>query len=74
MRQYEISTIWTADRDFRRFPGITTRNPYTGAQPRCQVSADRLSCDGCISRCEADPYAPRMIAPRRGGPEVRRQR
>lgn len=28
MRQHGVSTIWTADRDFRRFPGITARDPY----------------------------------------------
>ncbi|MEO5678472.1 MAG: TA system VapC family ribonuclease toxin [Acidimicrobiales bacterium] len=29
MRQHGVSSIWTADRDFRRFPGISTRDPYT---------------------------------------------
>jgi toxin-antitoxin system PIN domain toxin len=29
MRQHGVSTIWTADRDFRRFPGITSRHPDT---------------------------------------------
>jgi len=29
MRQHGVAAIWTADRDFRRFPGITMRNPYT---------------------------------------------
>ncbi len=28
MRQYGVGTIWSADRDFRRFPGITMRDPY----------------------------------------------
>lgn len=28
MRQHGVSVIWTADRDFRRFPGITVRDPY----------------------------------------------
>lgn len=28
MRQHGVTTIWTADRDFRRFPGITARDPY----------------------------------------------
>jgi toxin-antitoxin system PIN domain toxin len=28
MRQHGVATIWTADRDFRRFPGITARDPY----------------------------------------------
>lgn len=28
MRQHGVSTIWTADRDFRRFPGITVKDPY----------------------------------------------
>ncbi|CAN5850943.1 type II toxin-antitoxin system VapC family toxin [soil metagenome] len=28
MRQHGVTTIWTADRDFRRFSGITTRDPY----------------------------------------------
>lgn len=27
MRQHGVQTIWTADRDFRRFTGITPRNP-----------------------------------------------
>jgi toxin-antitoxin system PIN domain toxin len=27
MKQHEVRTIWTADRDFRRFHGITSRNP-----------------------------------------------
>lgn len=29
MRQNGVRTIWTADRDFRRFPGIDARDPYT---------------------------------------------
>jgi toxin-antitoxin system PIN domain toxin len=28
MRQHGVSTILTADRDFRRFPDITARDPY----------------------------------------------
>lgn len=28
MRQHGITTIWTADRDLRRFDGITARNPF----------------------------------------------
>jgi len=28
MRQHGVGMIWTADRDFRRFPGITSRDPY----------------------------------------------
>lgn len=28
MRQHGVSTIWTADRDFRRFTGITARSPF----------------------------------------------
>lgn len=27
MKQHEVSTIWTADRDFRRFDGIRVVNP-----------------------------------------------
>lgn len=27
MRQHDVTTIWTSDRDFRRFPGITPRDP-----------------------------------------------
>lgn len=27
MREHGVGTIWTADRDFRRFPGITARDP-----------------------------------------------
>lgn len=30
MRQHGVGTIWTADKDFRRFPDITARDPYTG--------------------------------------------
>ncbi|MBO0884009.1 MAG: PIN domain-containing protein, partial [Mycobacterium sp.] len=30
MRQHGISTIWTHDRDFRKFDGITVRDPFTG--------------------------------------------
>ena len=26
-RQHSVSEIWTADRDFSRFPGLVTRNP-----------------------------------------------
>lgn len=28
MRQHGVGVIWTADRDFRRFPGINARDPY----------------------------------------------
>lgn len=28
MRQHGVSTIWTSDRDFRRFPDITAQDPY----------------------------------------------
>jgi toxin-antitoxin system PIN domain toxin len=28
MRQHGVRTIWTADRDFRRFTGITVRDPF----------------------------------------------
>jgi len=28
MRQHGVSTIWTADRDFRRFADIKSRDPY----------------------------------------------
>lgn len=28
MRQHSVGTIWTADRDFRRFEGITARDPF----------------------------------------------
>jgi toxin-antitoxin system PIN domain toxin len=31
MRLHGVGTIWTADRDFRRFPGITARDPFDGA-------------------------------------------
>jgi toxin-antitoxin system PIN domain toxin len=30
MRQHGISTIWTHDRDFRKFDGITVRDPIAG--------------------------------------------
>lgn len=29
MREHGVATIWTSDRDFRRFSGITTRDPET---------------------------------------------
>jgi toxin-antitoxin system PIN domain toxin len=29
MHQHGVRTIWTADRDFLRFPGITPRDPFT---------------------------------------------
>lgn len=28
MRQHGVATIWSADRDFRRFDGITARDPF----------------------------------------------
>jgi len=28
MRQHGVGTIWSADRDFRRFDGITARDPF----------------------------------------------
>lgn len=28
MRQHGVGTIWTANRDFRRFPEIVSRDPY----------------------------------------------
>lgn len=28
MRQHEVTTIWTNDRDFRKFDGITARDPF----------------------------------------------
>lgn len=28
MHQHGISTIWTHDRDFRKFDGITVRDPF----------------------------------------------
>jgi uncharacterized protein len=31
MRQHGVSTIWTADRDFKRFPDIAARDPYVEA-------------------------------------------
>lgn len=31
MRQHGVTTIYTSDRDFRRFPGITARDPYSEA-------------------------------------------
>lgn len=32
MHQHGISTIWTHDRDFRKFEGITVRDPFAGGQ------------------------------------------
>lgn len=29
MREHGVATIWTSDRDFRRFAGITGRDPET---------------------------------------------
>ena len=31
MRQHGVATIWTADRDFRRFADVTARDPYAEA-------------------------------------------
>lgn len=31
MRQHGVGTIWTADRDFRRFTDVTARDPYVEA-------------------------------------------
>lgn len=28
MRQHGVNTIWTSDRDFRRFPGLHVKDPY----------------------------------------------
>lgn len=28
MRQHGVTLIWTADRDFRRFDGLTARHPF----------------------------------------------
>jgi toxin-antitoxin system PIN domain toxin len=30
MHQHGIATIWTRDRDFRKFEGITVRDPFAG--------------------------------------------
>jgi predicted nucleic acid-binding protein len=30
MHQHGISTIWSHDRDFRKFEGITVRDPFAG--------------------------------------------
>lgn len=32
MREHGVKIIWTADRDFRRFPGITVRDPEDEAR------------------------------------------
>jgi hypothetical protein len=29
-RQHAVSELWTADRDFNRFPGLNVRNPLVG--------------------------------------------
>ncbi|MCC6382157.1 MAG: VapC toxin family PIN domain ribonuclease, partial [Dehalococcoidia bacterium] len=34
MRQYEVATIWTSDRDFRRFDGIRVVNPLVARPGR----------------------------------------
>jgi toxin-antitoxin system PIN domain toxin len=31
MRQHDVATIWSHDRDFRKFPGIKVRDPLTRA-------------------------------------------
>ena len=31
MRQHEVSTIWSHDRDFLKFPGISVRDPFAGS-------------------------------------------
>jgi predicted nucleic acid-binding protein len=28
MQEHGVSTIWTHDRDFRKFDGITVRDPF----------------------------------------------
>ena len=28
-REHGVAELWTADRDFARFPGLTVRNPFT---------------------------------------------
>jgi uncharacterized protein len=30
MHQHGIATIWSRDRDFRKFEGITVRDPFAG--------------------------------------------
>jgi toxin-antitoxin system PIN domain toxin len=30
MRQHGVATIWSHDRDFRKFEGITVRDPFAG--------------------------------------------
>ncbi|MPZ66475.1 MAG: PIN domain-containing protein [Pseudonocardiaceae bacterium] len=32
MRQHGVDTIWTADRDFRRFADVTARDPYAATK------------------------------------------
>jgi len=34
MRQHGVGSIWTADRDFRRFPDITAKDPYRSDEDR----------------------------------------
>lgn len=34
MRQHGVTSIWTADRDFRRFPDITPKDPYRSDDDR----------------------------------------
>jgi len=29
--EHGVSELWTADRDFRRFPGLTIRNPFVAS-------------------------------------------
>jgi hypothetical protein len=33
MREYGVSTIWTSDRDFRKFDGIHVRDPFIQSAP-----------------------------------------
>ena len=33
MRQHGVRLIWTTDRDFRRFSGVTPRDPFQPEQP-----------------------------------------
>lgn len=30
MREHGVSTIWSHDRDFRKFRGITVKDPFSG--------------------------------------------
>jgi predicted nucleic acid-binding protein len=39
MREYGVSTVWSNDRDFRKFDGVTVRNRSTSGLRMASISA-----------------------------------